>query len=105
MRRLMTVLFGIGLGAGLVLFACHYHLIRTKQEHLVVRKQQISLTNSYVDVRLWGLSEWQEHPKLARAVVDAGHSDIIVTPTTSDVLRDLFNSLGGGVISGAGRQE
>jgi len=77
MRRLTTLLFGMALGAGLVFSAHHYHLVRTGKQFLLIPKIEVSLVDPYVDVRDWGLDDWEKHPELLAAMKDHGHADLL----------------------------
>ena len=77
MRRLTTLLFGMAVGGGLVFSAHHYHLVRTGAQFLLIPKIEVSLVDPYVDVRDWGLDDWEKHPQLLAAMKDHGHADLL----------------------------
>lgn len=79
MRRITTLILGMILGGGLVYGAYQYHLVRTGDQFLLIPKGQVSLVDPYVDVRDWGLSQWQEHPALLEAMRSQGHGDLVPT--------------------------
>jgi len=73
--------FGIGLlfGAALAAFSMRYHVVHTDKGIVVVpRSSQPPLRSVYVDVREWNLPMWQEYPEVSEAMVNAGHTDLIV---------------------------
>ena len=77
MRRLTTLLLGMAVGGGLVFSAHHYHLVRTGEQFLLIPKIEVSLVDPYVDVRDWGLDDWEKHPQLLAAMKDHGHADLL----------------------------
>ncbi|GIT30206.1 MAG: hypothetical protein Ct9H300mP1_22520 [Planctomycetaceae bacterium] len=70
-------LFGMAVGGGLVFSAHHYHLVRTGEQFLLIPKIEVSLVDPYVDVRDWGLDDWEKHPQLLAAMKDHGHADLL----------------------------
>lgn len=95
MRRLGAVLFGVLLGGGLVWFGFHYHVVRTGEGLLYVPKTSATLVDTYVDIRDWSAEEWQDHPDLIAAVVKDGREELIVQPTSGDIIRRLFDKFRG----------
>ncbi len=94
MRRLCLLAFGVLLGGGLVYSAFHYHLVRTSDEWLVVRKRNVELADFYVDIRKWSFSEWQGHPELMHALVERGRGDLFLPPGSRDFFRGLQRKVG-----------
>lgn len=89
LARLGWCLFGIFLGAGLSVAAYNYHVVRTEGNWLIVARTEPTLVDTYVDIRKWSLQNWREHPRLARALVKAGHGKVIQQSVTDGVLEAL----------------
>jgi len=77
MRRLFTLFFGVLVGGALVFFGFNYHAVRANEGFLFVPKREATLDGFYVDIREWGVSDWNEHPRLAAALVEHGRSDLV----------------------------
>ncbi|QDS92590.1 hypothetical protein FF011L_13370 [Roseimaritima multifibrata] len=77
MGRISTFFFGMICGAGLLWGAMHYHVVRTTDGFYFVPKLSKNLTDPYVDVRAFGLSDWQQHRPLAAAIMQNNQSQLL----------------------------
>ena len=48
--------------------AMNFHLVRTDDDLIVVKKESLGLSDTYVDTRGWTFIEWEEHPVLMRTL-------------------------------------
>ncbi len=69
MGRVGTFIAGMVCGAGLLWGGMHYHVVRTTEGFYFVPKISNNLSDPYVDVRSFGLSDWQQHRRLAAAIM------------------------------------
>ncbi|MGV3485731.1 MAG: hypothetical protein ACO1RT_15040 [Planctomycetaceae bacterium] len=71
--------FFSGMVAGMVLFFVlnHYHLVRSDDGLFVVPKLSQNLQDSYVDIRNFGLRDWQEHRLLAASILRSGRHELL----------------------------
>jgi len=91
MRRLFAVFFGMVAGGLLVFLAFNFYFVRTDQGWLYVQKDQTALADFYVDVRGWDIREWASHPKLAQALSEQGHGDVVKRQIVPEgILNDLL---------------
>ena len=77
MRRMFSMMIALAAGGGLVWGGMNYHVLQTNQGVVVVHKRQSTLSDTYADVREWGLQQWTDHPDLVAALSDAGRADVI----------------------------
>lgn len=82
MSRLSSILLGIVIGAGLVYGALNYHVLRTPEGVEFVPKLSATFSETYLDVRQFGVSDWAEHQLVARAVMKAGKDDLLTDSAT-----------------------
>lgn len=81
--------FGVVLGAGMTFFVTRVHVLNTEDGLIVVpRSHPADVKSTYVDVRKWNASMWQQYPDVTEAVVESGRSDLLVETG----LNDLFSS-------------
>lgn len=92
MRRVIAWMMGVCVGAAIMFAAFQFHLIRTQQRFLLVRKQQADWRDAYVDVREWSYRDWTNHPRLSENLVAAGHGDVVVRSGADNFFRGFFNS-------------
>jgi hypothetical protein len=92
MRRLFALLLGILFGGALMYTAFQFHIVRTGDKLLLIKKRQTSLQDVYVDIRSWTFNEWKDHRPLADALVAAGHADLVRTPLNGGV-REFFSKI------------
>ncbi len=70
-------IFGMVCGAAMLYIAMHYHVVRGKDGVTLIPKISNNLSNVYVDVREFGLSDWKEHKTLAAAVLQSDQSAML----------------------------
>jgi hypothetical protein len=92
MRRLIALLFGVAIGGGCVFAAFQYHVVRTQDKWLVVRKQRADWRDAYVDVRGWTYREWGAHRALSNDLIAAGRGDLVTRSAADQLFRGLFDS-------------
>jgi len=92
MRRLFAVLLGVGLGGAGTFAAFQYHLVRTDQSFLVVRRQRADWHDAYADIRGWSYHEWGAHRELSADLIAAGRGDLVTRSFTDGLFRGLFDS-------------
>lgn len=95
MVRLFALLLGIAFGGAVMYVGFQYHTVRTADRILLVPKLQTALDEFYVDIRDWGYKEWKDHPTLARAMVSAGHGEIVESSVKSGILENFFSRIRG----------
>jgi hypothetical protein len=93
MRRLFALLLGILFGGTLMYTAFQFHVVRTSDKVLLVKKRQTSLQDVYVDIRNWTFREWRAHRPLADALVAAGHADLVRASYNDGFLQDFFSKI------------
>ena len=77
MGRFGTFIAGMVCGAGLLWGALHYHVVRTTEGFYFVPKISQNLSDPFVDVREFGLSDWQQHRGLAAAIMKNNQADLM----------------------------
>lgn len=87
MRRLIGLIFAVGLGAVAMFLAFSVHIVRTESDWHFVKKQKTEFADCFADVREWDAREWGQHPQLKKALVQAGKGEII----KEDPQEFLFN--------------
>lgn len=79
-------------GAALLHVAMNYHLVRAGDGFHFVGKSPARLTESYVDIRSFGMSDWTNHPQLASSLVQA-NKQYLVGESASNALHQSVNQL------------
>jgi hypothetical protein len=93
LSRLWSFLLGVVVGAALLYTAMHYHLVRSNDGFHLIAKSPARLSQSFVDIRSFGASDWVGHPQLASALVQAGKQHLIGEGTASAVEQSVNQSL------------
>lgn len=75
--RLFGILFGIGVGAVATLLAHEFHIVRSRDDVLLVRKKTGSWQDIYVDIRAFSTRDWRDHKELSQNMVAAGHGKLV----------------------------
>jgi hypothetical protein len=68
---------GMICGATLLFIAMHYHVVRGKDGVFLVPKITNNLSDVYVDIRQYDLSDWKEHKPLAAAIMQSNRSHLL----------------------------
>ncbi|MGD9646404.1 MAG: hypothetical protein AB7U73_11885 [Pirellulales bacterium] len=92
MGRAGTFVMGFVVGGAVVFTTLKYHIVNTNQGFELVPKLTSGFSESYVDVRQFTPSDWNEHKSLVTAIVKADKS-YILGDSTADHLRDAANDV------------
>ncbi len=92
MSRLGTFLFGVVVGGGLVFGAQRYHVVHTTQGVEFVPKLSANFSDTYVDIREYGASDWAEHKSLAAAILNA-KKEHMFQDNAADSVRERISGL------------
>ena len=69
MGRLGIFVCGFLIGGLTVFLSLHYHIVRAHDGLHPIPKVNPRFTETYVDIREFGMSQWQQHPGLIAAIV------------------------------------
>lgn len=92
MSRLGALLLGCVIGGTGVYVSLKYHVLRTDKGFELVPKLTANFSDTYFDVRGFGIQDWTEHKSLAAAVVNSGKKDLF-TDSASDSLSSGLQSV------------
>ena len=71
MKQFMSFFVGLIVGGLLVFGSLKYHIVRASDGVHMVPKLSASFAETYVDIRSFRLSDWNDHRSLAVALVQA----------------------------------
>ena len=77
MKRISSFLLGMATGAMLLHAATLYHVVRASDGVHFIAKQPARLSETYVDIRSFSMTDWAAHPQLASALVQANQQQLI----------------------------
>jgi hypothetical protein len=69
MPRLFSFMSGAVAGVLLTMGAMNFHLVRAQDGFHVVHKIRPQLTETYLDIRTFGVSDWAAHPELVADLI------------------------------------
>ena len=95
MGRLIIFALGVVLGAALSYAALRYHFVRADEGWIAVPRTAPVLEDLVVDVRSYGVADWNAHRDLAHAIVQAGRADLIGQAAADDLRRAMDDALRG----------
>jgi hypothetical protein len=96
MRRFTTFLFGFMLGGVTVYLSLHYHVVRTDSGMHLVPKLQSTFSETYVDIRGFGVDKWDQHRLLAAAITRAGKTELfhgVIVQSMPSGVDEFFKNL------------
>ena len=89
MKRMTSFLAGIVLGGCLATVALKYHIVRASDGHHWIPKAAAQFSGAYVDIREFGLEDWQQRPELAIAISRAGNQELLNDAARQSVKQTL----------------
>ncbi|MCG8649305.1 MAG: hypothetical protein MI861_05705 [Pirellulales bacterium] len=93
MRQFMA---GMICGAALLYAAMHYHIVRGKDGITLVPKISNNLSDVYVDIRQFKLTDWKDHKPLAAAILQSDQAHLLEDASLNsfrDSVRGLVDGL------------
>ena len=94
MKKLWIFLGGLAAGLIIMGLSYEYHFVMSDDGFLFVPKSQASLKDVYVDIREWTISDWGDHPQVAKALIADGRDDLVTTSITEGALQEVLPGLG-----------
>ena len=92
MGRAGSFAAGCVVGGAAIFTSLKYHVVQTNKGFEFVPKLTASFSETYVDVRKFTPSDWNEHKSLVAAMVKADKSDIL-GDSSADHLRDAASDV------------
>ena len=92
MRRLITFIIGMIVGASLLYGIQRYHLIRADDGFHLIPKVESSLGATYVDIRDFTVADWSRYSGVAMALIQADQGDLMENAAT-DTIRQSIDRL------------
>ena len=93
MGRLVIFLVGLVLGAALSFGALRYHLVRAEDGWHAIPRTAPVLDDLVVDVRGFGVADWNAHRDLGYAIVQAGRAELLQQAAVDDLRRAMDGAL------------
>ena len=89
MSRIFIFLMGVVVGAFAHNGALNYHVVRADDGYHLIPKISSGMVETYVDIREFGLTDWNQHKTLAAAIVRADKSGLLEDAATGSLQRSL----------------
>ena len=102
-RKLIAALLLLAAGGALTYWGLGHHIVRSSKGTFQVPKIQLSVSDTYADIRDWEAKDFAEHPDLTRALVASGHEDLVPRSTANEAIGVLKDVLEG--VLGKGERE
>ena len=98
MKKIVAVVIGLAVLAGLVYWSAAHHAVRTDQGVLVVAKRYLGIADTFADVRAWSSADFDGHPDLKAALISGGYEGLLADLKARErqaALDDLKNRAAG----------
>lgn len=92
MSQLKYLVLGAILGGTAVFVGLKYHVVRANDGVYLVPKLESSFAQAYVDIRGFGVSDWNDNRMLAAAIVKA-KKDNLLRESAADHIADEMGSI------------
>lgn len=93
-RKLVGTVVVLLIGAGVMYWLLGHHIVETADKKLIVPKSEMTLTDTYVDIRKWGADDFKEHAELTKDLISSGHQDVVVQSAGDKVLGAIKDAIG-----------
>ena len=99
MKQFFRVVVLLLLVGGWALASAAVHVVRVPGEKLpvIMTKNQLTYTDTYVDTRQWTLADDRNHPEFVRRVIESGKTNVLahtVNTTGAPVADQLMAAVG-----------
>jgi len=101
-KSAFRLVFLVLLLGGWSLAALSLHVIRTPDKFIVIPKEHLGITDTYVDARKWTMSDLANHTDLVKRVLETDKADLFKYVTGNDAegqLRGVLPSARSGIQS------
>jgi hypothetical protein len=102
MGRVGTFVLGFLFGGAAVWWSLHYHVVRANDGLHPIPKVTSTFSELYVDIRSFGLEEWNQHRELAFALTKANKAHLMhgfdtgaFEKAVNGVIENAFDRMGG----------
>ncbi|MFM2096607.1 MAG: hypothetical protein RIS70_3731 [Planctomycetota bacterium] len=85
-------LLGFIAGAATLYGSMSFHLIQAKDGFHLIRKNSLTFTDTYADIREFGVGDWREHSGLAEALTKSDRPSLMDDAVKNSV-RNSWNHL------------
>lgn len=85
MSRLNWLVMGFLLGGATVFVSLKYHVLRTDQGFELVPKATATFSETYLDIRSFGLADWREHKTLLGSIMRSDKQYLLKDAATADL--------------------
>jgi hypothetical protein len=92
MSRVWAFLLGMVVGAALLHAAMNFHVIRSSEGFHFIAKSPARLSETFVDISSFSISDWSGHPQLASALVQANKQHLL-GDSAADALHQSIHQL------------
>jgi phosphoglycerol transferase MdoB-like AlkP superfamily enzyme len=79
----------------LLLVAMNLHFVKTDSSLVVMRKESMTLEDTYVNVTKWKADDFREHPYISRELMKRGYEELV--GEAQKELGELWDNLKTGV--------
>lgn len=93
MKGIGSFFIGAIVGAAVMFGTMKYHIVRADDGMHMVPKLAAEFGDGYVDIREFDLADWNEHRKLAAALVRDGKGDLVGESANNSLRQTLENVL------------
>jgi hypothetical protein len=95
MGRLSNFFLGMVVGGVVMFVSLKYHVLRTTSGYELVPKLTAGFSETYVDVRTFGVSDWANHKSLVAAIVRADKKQILQGSSAESLTEGVHEMLQG----------
>ena len=93
MGRISSFVLGTIVGGSLMFGSLHYHVLRATDGFYLIPKVESNFQQTYVDIRAFGITEWNRHKSLAAAIVKAHKQHLLTHGVAGGLSHDVRQTI------------
>ncbi len=101
MSRVSSFILGLVVGGVLVFLSVKFHLVRAEEGFFLISRIDPAISDVYVDIREFSLTDWTNHRSLAAAIIRA-EKEYLLQDSAASSFREGIRSAVNNITGGAG---
>src|SRR5438094_7159629 len=103
MKTIFRLIVAMLLLSGWGLAASALHVVRNGQSPLILPKDRLGVTDTYVDISKWTADDVSNHPTISKRLVGAGRADVLAyvfnVRTQDDLISQIYHAIARGPVT------
>jgi len=86
-RSAIGTVIVLAIGGFLAYYGMSNHIVKTNKGYITVPKAEMSISNTFADIRNWEREDFEENPEITQALLKNGYEDLVPV-SSSERIKD-----------------